>query len=104
LNPPGNYKQEFDLLKESIAIISEHIAEDSIPAYAEPMQSVQKGMAMTQPPQQGMGQSVTQSGIGGNQPRATGIGGNQQGTRQQNPIADAGMQGGPGQLGGLAGM
>lgn len=104
LNPPGNYKQEFDLLKESIAIISEHIAEDSIPAYAEPMQSVQKGMAMTQPPQQGMGQSVTQSGIGGNQPRATGIGGNQQGTRQQNPIADAGMQGGPGQLGGPAGM
>lgn len=94
MNPPGNYKQEFDLLEESIAIISEHIAEDSMPAYVEPMQSAQKGMAMTQPPQQGMGQSVTESGLGGNQQRA----------EPQNPIAQAGMEGGPGQLGGPVGM
>jgi len=47
-------------------------------------------MAMTQP-QQGIGQSVSQSGVGGNQPVA-------------NPIEQAGMEGGPGQLGGVVGM
>ena len=90
INPPGQYKQEFDLTKMAIAIISEHIMEDSQPAYIEPMRSVQKGMAMTQP-QQGIGQSVSQSGVGGNQPVA-------------NPIEQAGMEGGPGQLGGVVGM
>jgi hypothetical protein len=48
-NPPGAYKQEFDLTKQAIALISEHIMEDSQPAYMEPMQSSMKGMQMSQP-------------------------------------------------------
>lgn len=90
-NPPGTYKQEFDLTRQAIAIISEHIIEDSQPAYMEPMQTSMKGMQMSQPAQQGMGQSVSQSGLGGNQPTA-------------NPIQQAGMEGGPGELGGSMGM
>lgn len=90
-NPPGTYKQEFDLTRQAIAIISEHIMEDSQPAYMEPMQTSMKGMQMSQPAQQGMGQSVSQSGLGGNQPTA-------------NPIQQAGMEGGPGELGGSMGM
>jgi len=90
-NPPGTYKQEFDLTRQAIAIISEHIIEDSQPAYMEPMQSSLKGMQMSQPAQQGMGQLVSQSGLGGNQPTV-------------NPIAQAGMEGGPGELGGSMGM
>jgi len=90
-NPPGAYKQEFDLTKQAIALISEHIMEDSQPAYMEPMQSSLKGMQMSQPAQQGMGQLVSQSGLGGNQPTV-------------NPIAQAGMEGGPGELGGSMGM
>lgn len=90
-NPPGTYKQEFDLTRQAIALISEHIMEDSQPAYMEPMQSSMKGMQMSQPAQQGMGQLVSQSGLGGNQPIA-------------NPIAQAGMEGGPGELGGSIGM
>ena len=89
-NPPGSYKQEFDLSKETLALVSEHIMEDSQPVYMEPQATAMKGMQMTQP-QQGMGQTVTQSGVGGNEPTA-------------NPIAEAGMEGGPGQLGGPAGM
>lgn len=90
-NPPGTYKQEFDLTRQAIAIISEHIIEDSQPAYMESMQTSMKGMQMSQPAQQGMGQSVSQSGLGGNQPTA-------------NPIQQAGMEGGPGELGGSIGM
>ena len=90
-NPPGTYKQEFDLTRQAIALISEHIMEDSQPAYMEPMQSSMKGMQMSQPAQQGMGQSVSQSGLGGNQPTT-------------NPIEQAGMEGGPGELGGSMGM
>lgn len=90
-NPPGTYKQEFDLTKAAIGIISEHIIEDSQPAYMEPMQTSMKGLQMSQPAQQGMGQAVSQSGLGGNQPTA-------------NPIQQAGLEGGPGQLGGPAGM
>jgi len=96
MNPPGNYKQEFDLTRTSIAIISEHIMEDSQPAYMEAQMSAQEGAQMLQPDQgqpqqvqQGMGQDVTQSGLGGNQP---------------NPVQAAGMEGGPGQLGGPGGM
>lgn len=87
-NPPGQYKQEFDMTKKAIQIMSEHIMEDSQPAFMEPTQVAQKGMAMTQPAQ-GMGQTVTQSGVGGNEP---------------NPVGGAGLEGGPGQLGGPAGM
>ncbi len=90
-NPPGAYKQEFDITKQTIAIISEHIIEDSQPAYMEPMQTSMKGLQMSQPAQQGMGQVVSQSGLGGNQPTV-------------NPVEQAGLQGGPGQLGGNIGM
>jgi hypothetical protein len=100
-NPPGTYKQEFDLTKKTIQLVSEHIMEDSMPSYVEPQVSAQKGMSMTQPQgQQGMGQSVAPSGVGGNQPVAEPA--QQQGG--QNPVADAGMEGGPGQLGGPGGM
>lgn len=102
MNPPGNYKLEFDTLKKSIAIMSQHIAEDSQPAYTQPIMSVQKGMQMSQS-RQGMGQAITQSGLGGNQPMPQGNP-QENGGAGPNPVAEAGMEGGPGQLGGPGGM
>jgi hypothetical protein len=100
---PSDYKAEFDALIAALGIISEHIMEDSQPVYSEPMQVASRGMQMASGGsqamgQQGMGQMVSPSGLGGN-PMMPNM--NAQGT---NPIQQAGMQGGPGQLGGNIGM
>lgn len=99
-NPPGSYKQEFDLLKNAVGIITEHMMEDSQPAYLDAQMTMAKGAQMTQP-QTGIGQMVSQSGLGGNQPT---VGSQSNPMQQANPIASAGMEGGPGQLGGQTGM
>lgn len=88
------YKQEFDMNVAAMQALAEHIQEDSMPIAMDAMNTVQKAQSMTQvqaPMPQGMGQMVSQSGIGGNAPVP----------EMGNPIAQAGMQGGPGQLGGL---
>ena len=90
---PEGVKGEFDTIKDAINLISDHIMEDSMSPAMDAQQTAQKGKSTVQmqaPMPQPMGQSVTQSGLGGNQEVAS----------MGNPVQQGGMQGGPGQLGG----
>ena len=97
MNPTAEYKMEFDMTKTALDIITEHIQEDSMPAYAETQMTNQKAQAMTSPMPQGAGQMMNQPELG-NVVTLNGLGGNQ---TMPNLPAQQGMQGGPGQIGGI---
>ena len=87
-------QQQFDRIKLALSTISEHIDFDTTPVLAEPQIVSQMGKSLSEPPmpQPGIGQSVTQSGLGGSQ-------------KAPNVPKAAGMtQGGPGEMGGPGGM
>lgn len=89
-------QQEFDRIRVSLPLISEHIDFDTTNVLAEPMMvsqvAKQQSQMMSSMPQPGIGQSVSQSGLGGSQ-------------AAPNVPKAAGMtNGGPGQMGGEAQM
>jgi hypothetical protein len=85
--PDPEMQQQFDKLRIAMPIISEHIDFDTTPVLAESQLVSSVAKAQTAPmPQPGIGQSVSQSGMGGSQ-------------AAPNVPKDAGMtQGGPGDM------